>query len=101
MRTVTVELDSETVDRIVVSQLSNALEGLEEDLKIKNRLGTFSSNIEEDDKIIRNHIRALGMVLNFFSNERYAMQAIAEARKEMRKTSEEEFDWMHPPGMRR
>lgn len=101
MRTVTVELDSETVDKIVISQLANAVEGLEEDLKLKNRSGIFTSNLEEDNKMIRNHIRALGMVMNFFSNERYVVQAMAATRKEANRVSEEDFDWMHPPGMRR
>jgi hypothetical protein len=101
MATVMVEMDSETVDRMVLAQLANSLEGLEEDLKIANRPAIFSSNLEEDNKMIRTHIQAFRMVMSFLSNERYTMQIMANARKQENEKVSEEFDWMHPPGMRR
>ena len=69
MKMVTVKLDYDTVDGIVVDQLIDTLENLKSDLENRKEgrgLAIFEHDKEEDVKIISEHVDAFKVVLSYF-----------------------------------
>jgi hypothetical protein len=70
MPKVTVELDWETVEDIVINQLHDAREGLIEDLKIREddgrRGGIFDNDKVKDIILMKAHIDAFALAIKYF-----------------------------------
>jgi len=72
MKKVTVELDYDTVDNIIVGQLVDTLEHLQEDLELRKTgsgLAIFEHDPKEDVKILREHVDAFKIVLSYFGHK--------------------------------
>lgn len=75
MQKVMIELEPEQIDSIVIGEIQNSLDGLEEDLqkaKASNEsgyLGVFDNNPIEDSKQIADYIKAMKLVLSYYSGE--------------------------------
>jgi hypothetical protein len=67
-----IKIDSDVCDAIVVQCITNVMENLKADLKLrkagKHKLGVFSSDKQEDVEIMTDHINAMKIVLKYFSN---------------------------------
>jgi hypothetical protein len=63
---ITVELDWETIDKIVVGQLRDTFKSLNEDLGAGNHVFVWGDP-EADDVEIQKHIDALEIVLKWYS----------------------------------
>jgi hypothetical protein len=66
MSKVTVELDLETVDTIVVDQLRDTWESLKADLGAGNHVFAWGDP-EQDDELIQKHIDALELILKWYA----------------------------------
>lgn len=66
MTKISVELDWETIDNIVVDQLRDTWEGLKADLGANNHVFVWGDQ-EADDAEIQKHIDALELVLKWYS----------------------------------
>jgi hypothetical protein len=66
MSKISVELDWETVDHIVVQQLRSTWEGLKADLGAGTNVFVWG-NQEADDAVIQKHIDALELLLKWYS----------------------------------
>jgi hypothetical protein len=70
MPKVTVELDWDTVDGIVVQQVTDARDGLIEQLEERkgkgNKGGVFDKDKKKDIILIKAHIDAFELVINYF-----------------------------------
>jgi predicted DNA-binding protein (UPF0278 family) len=73
MPKVTVELDWETVDNIVLNQLQDAYSGLVTDLEERegggNRGGIFDSDKDKDIILIKAHIDAFALAVKYFGGK--------------------------------
>ena len=73
MPKVTVELDWETVDNIVLSQLQDAYSGLTEELEVRenggNRGGIFDTDKDTDIILIKAHIDAFKLAVKYFGGK--------------------------------
>jgi len=72
MKKVTVELDYDTVDNIIVDQLIDTLENLQEDLEFRKAghgLAIFEHDQNADVKILRDHVDAFKIVLSYFGHK--------------------------------
>ena len=73
MPKVTVELDWDTVDGIVVQQVTDARVGLIEQLEERkengNKAGVFDNNKKKDIILIKAHIDAFEMVIKYFGGK--------------------------------
>jgi len=73
MSMVTVKLDHDTVDGIVVDQLIDTLENLQDDLEKRkdgSGLAIFEHDPKEDIKVLRDHVDAFKIVLSYFGHKR-------------------------------
>ena len=73
MGMVTVKLDHDTVDGIVVDQLIDTLENLQDDLERRkdgSGLAIFEHDPKEDIKVLRDHVDAFKIVLSYFGHKR-------------------------------
>jgi hypothetical protein len=71
MKTVTVELDWDTVDNIVVSQLLDTYESLSHDCsnrKAGHGMAIFEADLEADVALIENHLAAFRTALSYFGH---------------------------------
>jgi len=75
MKKVTVELDWDTVDNIVVDQLKETLSNLEDDLvhrqtsdKVELAQIVFEYDKEADCKMLQEHANAFKIVLSYFGH---------------------------------
>lgn len=69
MKKVTVELDYETVDGIVIKELIDTLENLQVDLenrKAGHSLAIFEHDKEADVKLLTEHVESFITVLSYF-----------------------------------
>jgi hypothetical protein len=66
MSKITVELDWETVDNVVVGQLRDTWERLKTDLGADNHIFVWGDS-EADDAEIQKHIDALELILKWYS----------------------------------
>ena len=66
MSKISVELDWETVDHIVVQQLRSTWEGLKADLGAGTNVFVWG-NQKADDAVIQKHIDALELLLKWYS----------------------------------
>lgn len=66
MSKISVELDWETIDNIVVGQLRETWEGLKADLGANNHVFVWGDQ-EADDAEIQRHIDALEIVLKWYT----------------------------------
>lgn len=73
MPNVTVELDWETVDNIVLNQLQDAYSGLVTDLEERedggNRGGIFDTDKDTDIILIKAHIDAFKLAIKYFGGK--------------------------------
>jgi len=73
MPKVTVELDWDTVDNIVVQQVTDARERLIEELEERkgngNKGGVFDNNKKKDIILIKAHIDAFELVIKYFGGK--------------------------------
>ena len=73
MPKVTVELDWETVDNIVVQQVTDAHDGLIEQLEERkgkdNKGGVFDKDKKKDIILIKAHIDAFALVIKYFGGK--------------------------------
>ena len=73
MPKVTVELDWDTVDGIVVQQVTDAREGLKEELEARKEKGSkggvFVNDRKKDIILIKEHIDAFEMVIKYFGGQ--------------------------------
>jgi hypothetical protein len=65
-RKITVELNWETVDNIVVGQLRETWENLKDDLGAGNNVFAWGDP-EQDDELIQKHIDALELILKWYA----------------------------------
>ncbi|NBO70607.1 MAG: hypothetical protein EBU66_07500 [Bacteroidetes bacterium] len=66
MSKITVELDWETVDSVVVSQLRDTWQSLKADLGANNHVFAWGDQ-EQDDELIQKHIDALELILKWYA----------------------------------
>jgi hypothetical protein len=69
MKQVTVELDWDTVDGIVVSQLSDTYESLSQDCenrKAGRGIAIFEHDLNADVALIESHLESFKIVLSYF-----------------------------------
>ena len=66
MSKITVELDWETVDSVVVGQLRDTRDALKNDLGASNHVFVWGDQ-EADDAAIQKHIDALELILKWYS----------------------------------
>ena len=67
--TVTVEIDMDAADKIVVSNLNCMLECLENDYELRKEgrgMAIFEKDKEEDLKILKKHIKSFKTVLKYY-----------------------------------
>jgi hypothetical protein len=73
MPKVTVELDWDTVDNIVVQQVTDARDGLIEQLEERkrngNKGGVFDNNKKKDIILIKAHIDAFELAIKYFGGK--------------------------------
>lgn len=70
-RSITVELDWDTIDRITICSMKSLLESLEADLeKRKNDTGMaiFEKNKKKDIALMKKHIEAFKLVLRYYGD---------------------------------
>ena len=66
MSKISVELDWETVDHIVVGQLRDTWESLKNDLGKSNHVFAWGDT-EQDDALIQKHVDALELILKWYA----------------------------------
>lgn len=66
MSKISVELDWETIDSIVVGQLRDTWQSLKADLGAGNHVFAWGDP-EQDDELIQKHIDALELILKWYS----------------------------------
>ena len=67
--TVTVEIDIDAADKIVVANLSSMLELLENDYELRKEdrgMAIFEKDKDEDLKILKEHIKAFKTVIKYY-----------------------------------
>jgi hypothetical protein len=67
--TITVEIDYDEADKIVVANLSSMLECLENDYELRKEgrgMAIFEKNKDEDLKILKKHIQSFKTVLKYY-----------------------------------
>ena len=67
--TVTVEIDMDAADKIVVSNLNCMLECLENDYELRKEgrgMAIFENDKDEDLKILKKHIKSFKTVLKYY-----------------------------------
>jgi hypothetical protein len=73
MQKVTVELDWDTVDNVVVQQVTDARDDLIEQLEERkgngNKGGVFDNNKKKDIILIKEHIDAFELVIKYFGGK--------------------------------
>jgi len=60
-----IEVNDEQLTDLVISDLQQSLQGLRQDLE-ERRGGIWSYDLKEDRKIIKKHIKALKLVLDYY-----------------------------------
>ena len=58
------EITRESADEVTVSVLQDTKSGLEIDLRTKGKV--FDTNLKKDAKIIKEHIKAINLILKYF-----------------------------------
>lgn len=72
---ITVKLDWDTVDGIIVDQLESALETLKvdyENRKSDSGMAIFDIDKKTDIKLIKKHIKAIKLILSYYSVNGYS-----------------------------
>ena len=67
--TITVEIDYDEADKIVVANLSSMLECLENDYELRKEdrgMAIFEKDKDEDLKLLKKHIKAFKTVLKYY-----------------------------------
>jgi hypothetical protein len=67
--TITVEIDYDEADKIVVANLSSMLECLEDDYELRKEdrgMAIFEKDKDEDLKILKKHIKSFKTVLKYY-----------------------------------
>jgi len=62
---ITIEVNDEQLNDLVVADLQQSLQGLKQDLK-EDRGGVWSFDVKEDRKIIKKHIKAFKLILDYY-----------------------------------
>lgn len=69
MNKYTVELDFDTIDRIVVEQLQYTKDSMARDLKLRcngEGMAIFSTDIDKDVREIAKHVEAASLILSYY-----------------------------------
>lgn len=69
--TLTVEIDYDQADKIVIQNLKSLMEGLEHDYELRKEEGMaiFEYDKKEDLKILKKHIKAFKTVLKYYGDD--------------------------------
>ena len=70
--TITVEIDYDEADKIVVANLSSMLECLENDYELRKEdrgMAIFEHDKKEDLKILKKHIKSFKTVLKYYGGD--------------------------------
>ena len=70
--TITVEIDYDEADKIVVANLSSMLECLENDYELRKEdrgMAIFENDKKEDLKILKKHIKSFKTVLKYYEGD--------------------------------
>jgi hypothetical protein len=70
--TITVEIDYDEADKIVVANLSSMLECLENDYELRKEdrgMAIFENDKKEDLKILKKHIKSFKTVLKYYGGD--------------------------------
>jgi hypothetical protein len=70
--TITVEIDYDEADKIVVANLSSMLELLENDYELRKEdrgMAIFENDKKEDLKILKKHIKSFKTVLKYYEGD--------------------------------
>ena len=62
---ITIEVNDEQLNDLVVADLQQSLQGLRQDLE-EGRGGIWSYDLKEDRKMIKKHIKALKLVIEYY-----------------------------------
>ena len=62
---ITIEVNDEQLNDLVVADLQQSLQGLKQDLK-EGRGGIWSYDLKEDRKMIKKHIKALELIIDYY-----------------------------------
>ena len=64
----TIEVNGEQLTDLVVADLQQSLQALKQDLK-EGRGGMWSHDLKEDRKIIKKHIKALKLIIDYYGGD--------------------------------
>ena len=70
--TLTVELDYDQADKIVIQNLKSLMEGLENDYELRKKgegMVIFEHDKKEDLRILKKHIKAFKTVLKYYGDD--------------------------------
>jgi len=65
---ITIEVCDEQLNDLVVADLQQSLQGLRQDLE-EGRGGIWSFDPKEDRKIIKKHIKALKLIIDYYGGD--------------------------------
>ena len=65
---ITIEVCDEQLNDLVVADLQQSLQGLRQDLE-EGRGGIWSFDPKEDRKMIKKHIKALKLIINYYGGD--------------------------------
>ena len=65
---ITIEVNDEQLNDLVVADLKQSLQGLKQDLK-EGRGGIWSFDPKEDRKMIQKHIKALTLIIGYYGGD--------------------------------
>ena len=63
-----IEVNDEQLTDLVVADLQQSLQALKQDLK-EGRGGMWSHDLKEDRKIIKKHIKALKLIIDYYGGD--------------------------------
>jgi len=63
-----IEVNDEQLTDLVVADLQQSLQGLRQDLE-EGRGGMWSHDLKEDRKIIKKHIKALKLIIDYYGGD--------------------------------
>ena len=65
---VAIEVNDEQLNDLVVADLQQSLQALKQDLE-EGRGGMWSHDLKEDRKIIKKHIKALKLIIDYYGGD--------------------------------
>jgi hypothetical protein len=65
---IAIEVNDEQLTDLVIADLHQSLQGLRQDLE-EGRGGIWSYDLKEDRKIIKKHIKALKLIIDYYGGD--------------------------------